>query len=277
MRFGHACERLKGIFFIPQIFRQYSSEGCLRFLRQNVVRAMTEARELCPRMPERVADKLKTGKGKEIIAGCIQDTLLRLYPDAACALEYDPGDENSAFRLLVMARLSAQCTDKRVNEVALRLFKEFPTPHSMAEAPLSRLEELVYPCGVYRVKAKNIKDMSAIICKEYSGSVPDDENALLALPGVGHKIANLMLGDVFGKPAIVADTHCIRISGRLGLCSSSNPDKVTKELSELIDYPDRSAFCHAVVLFGREYCTARSPQCGICPVADALCSLSASI
>ncbi|MPM97285.1 Endonuclease III [bioreactor metagenome] len=220
----------------------------------------------CLSLPKEAGNPSK----KAELACSVKDALFEMYPGASCALDYAPGDDNDAFRLLIMARLSAQCTDKRVNEVSKQLFKSYPTPYAMADADINELERSVYPCGVYKVKSRNILDMSRIICEKYGGKVPDDEKELLALPGVGQKITNLMMGDVFGKPAIVADTHCIRISNKLGLCSSADPDKITAELTKLIDYKDRAAFCHAAVLFGREFCTARSPRCELCPLAKKL-------
>lgn len=188
-------------------------------------------------------------------------TLKKRYPQAVCALQYN-GDP---WRLLVMARLSAQCTDARVNAVSVPLFARFPTCADMAEAPLDELEALVFSCGVYREKAKNLRDCSAMLQAQYGGRVPDTMEALLALPGVGRKIANLMLGDVFGKPAVVADTHCIRISNRLGLVDSKEPEQVERQLRALLPPEESSDFCHRIVLFGREVCTARSPRCADCP------------
>ncbi|MBQ9545075.1 MAG: endonuclease III [Clostridia bacterium] len=192
--------------------------------------------------------------------------LEKLYPDADCALEYaaDP------FRLLVMARLSAQCTDKRVNEVSKELFERFPDAAAFAEAPIEEIEELVRPCGVFRVKARNIKDMSAILVEKTGGKVPPDRDFLLTLPGVGRKIANLVMGDVFGEPGIVADTHCIRLSNRMGLCRTDSPLKVELGLDKLIDKKKQSAFCHRLVDFGRDCCRALKPDCENCPLKKAL-------
>jgi endonuclease-3 len=147
-----------------------------------------------------------------------------IYPDAVCALEY----EGDPWRLLVMARLSAQCTDARVNIVSRELFKKFPTAKSMADGDISEIEEIVKPCGLFRMKAKNIKDASAMLVNEYGGELPSDMDELLKFPGVGRKIANLLLGDYYGLPAIVCDTHCIRICGRFGMYpeKEKNPDKV---------------------------------------------------
>jgi endonuclease-3 len=191
------------------------------------------------------------------------------YPGAECALEYG-GDP---WRLLVMGRLSAQCTDARVNVVCRELFKQFPDVYSMAEAEYSQVEKLVFSCGVYKVKAANIVDFSRIIVTDFGGKVPDNMEDLLTLPGVGRKIANLILGDIYGKPAIVADTHCIRISGSWGLCDSDNPVKVEKALSAIVPPEEQSDFCHRLVLFGREICSARAPKCEECPLRHFGCKL----
>lgn len=196
----------------------------------------------------------------------VADRLERLYPSSECALKYD-GD---GWRLLVMARLSAQCTDARVNEVSVPLFSEFPTVRDMAAADISKIEEIIRPCGLYRMKAANIKAAAEIISGKYGGKVPDDMDELLTLPGVGRKIANLLLGDLFGKPAVVCDTHCIRICGRLGMYpeSEKNAEKVEKILRELLDLRGGSDFCHRIVEFGREVCSARAPRCSECPLSD---------
>lgn len=196
----------------------------------------------------------------------IDARLCELYPDAECALNY----EGDPWRLLVMGRLSAQCTDARVNIVARELFAKYPTAESLAAAELSDVEELVRPCGLYRTKAQNIKDASAMLVEKYGGELPDTMEELLLFPGVGRKIANLLLGDVFGMPAIVCDTHCIRICGRLGMYPESlnDPTKIEMILRGLIDPARGSDFCHRIVLFGREICTARSPRCDECKIAD---------
>ncbi len=195
--------------------------------------------------------------------------LEKAYPDAACSLE-SGGDP---WRLLVMARLSAQCTDERVNIVCRTLFREIPDAKAMAEAPLARIEELIKSCGLYRVKAKSIKEASEILLRDYGGRVPDTMEELLSLPGVGRKIANLLLGDIFGKGGIVADTHCMRICGRLGFYPESlrDPLKVERILTPIIPQNEQSDFCHRLVHFGREYCMARGP---VCEKDPALCPLS---
>ena len=210
-----------------------------------------------------------TEKEKKARAAYIVAELEKIYPDAACALE-SGGDP---WRLLVMGRLSAQCTDARVNTVCRELFAHFPDAAAMAAAPLEEIEKLVYSCGVYKVKAKNIRDFSAIITEKYGGRVPDSMEELLTLPGVGRKIANLILGDVNGKPAIVADTHCIRISNRLGLCDSKVPEKVERTLSALVAPEKQSDFCHRLVQFGRDTCDARKPKCEACPFSGLKCKI----
>ena len=196
----------------------------------------------------------------------ISKRLAEMYPSAECALDY----KGDPWRLLVMGRLSAQCTDARVNEVSVRLFERFPTPKDMAEGELSEIEEIVRPCGVFRMKAANIKEASRQLVEKYGGRLPDTMEELLTFSGVGRKIANLLLGDVFGAPAVVCDTHCIRICGRFGMYpeSEKNPDRIEKILRELLEGGDGSDFCHRIVLFGREVCTARSPRCNGCGLSD---------
>ena len=191
--------------------------------------------------------------------------LEEVYPDAVCGLHF----EGDPWRLLVMAILSAQCTDKRVNQVSQALFERFPTPQSVADSAEGELEEYVRSCGLYRMKAKNIRAACEMLCREFGGAVPDDMDSLLRLPGVGRKIANLMLGDVFDQPAIVTDTHCIRLSGRLGFTPGvTDPLKVERALSAVIPQAEQAAFCHRLVLLGREFCTARSPRCDSCPLRE---------
>ncbi len=189
-----------------------------------------------------------------------------LYPAATCSLEY----EGEAWKLLIMARLSAQCTDARVNLVSKTLFERFPTLEAVAESNLADLEEAVKPCGLYKTKAKSIKETAEILVRDFHGEVPRTMDELLTLPGVGRKIANLMLGDVFGQPNIVTDTHCIRICGRLGFYpeSEKNPAKIEKILDACVEKPIQSDFCHRIVWFGREVCSARTPQCGECPMRE---------
>jgi endonuclease-3 len=190
-----------------------------------------------------------------------------VYPEAACALEWG-GKEG--WKLLIMGRLSAQCTDARVNIVSRELFEVFPTLESVAEAPIEELERIVRPCGLYRMKAKEIKAACRMLIDEYRGVVPDSMDELLRLPGVGRKIANLLLGDLYRKPAVVADTHCIRICGRLGFYSEDikDPVKVERIMAECLEEDEQSDFCHRIVQFGRDVCIARSPKCEECPLGD---------
>ncbi len=196
----------------------------------------------------------------------IVERLKEVYPDAECALHYG-GDP---WKLLIMGRLSAQCTDARVNIVCETLFERFPDAEAMANGDIAEIEEIVKPCGLYRMKADNIREASRMLISDFGGQLPDNMDDLLRLPGVGRKIANLLLGDVFGKEAIVCDTHCIRICGRLGMYpeKEKDPTKIERILRELIDMKEGSDFCHRIVLFGRETCTARSPMCDGCPLAD---------
>ncbi len=196
----------------------------------------------------------------------IVERLKEVYPDAECALHYG-GDP---WKLLVMGRLSAQCTDARVNIVCEELFEKFPDVYAMANGDINEIESIVKPCGLYRMKADNIREASRMLITDFDGRLPDNMDDLLKLPGVGRKIANLLLGDVFGKEAIVCDTHCIRILGRLGMYpeKEKDPTKIEKILRELIDLKEGSDFCHRIVLFGRETCTARAPLCEKCPLSD---------
>lgn len=192
----------------------------------------------------------------------ITETLYKLYPEAECSLEFD----NDPFRLLVMARLSAQCTDARVNIVSKELFKIFPDVHAMACASYEEIEEIIKPCGLFRTKAKSIKDMSVMLIEKFGGEIPSGMDELLSLPGVGRKIANLIRGDHFGLGGIVADTHCIRLSNRFGLAESDNPAVVERELSKLVPNDVQSGYCHRMVYFGRDVCKAQNPRCSECPL-----------
>lgn len=194
----------------------------------------------------------------------IIETLKSLYPEAICSLEYG-GD---AWRLLAAARLSAQCTDERVNIVCVPLFARYPDVYAMAEADQAELEAIIRPCGLYHTKAESLIASARLIVEKFDGRVPDTMDELLSLPGVGRKIANLVLGDIFGIPGIVADTHCIRINGRFGFYPETlrDPAKVERILSKIVPAAEQSAYCHRMVLFGREYCMARSPRCSECPL-----------
>ena len=192
----------------------------------------------------------------------IIDALKALYPEALCALQY-----KKDYELMIAVRLSAQCTDARVNLVTPALFQKYPTLEAMAQADISDVEQLIHSCGFFRQKAKDIVTACQILLLEHNGRVPDSMEALLKLPGVGRKTANLLLGDLYGKPgSIVCDTHCIRICGRLGLSEGKDPEKVEKQLRKVLPPEESSDFCHRIVLFGRDICTARSPQCDRCPL-----------
>lgn len=198
---------------------------------------------------------------KKQLAKEIIQKLKEEYPDAACSLEYD-----KAWKLLVSVRLAAQCTDARVNVVVEKLYEKFPDVDALARAPVSEIEEIVRPCGLGNSKARDISACMKILRDEYQGHVPDDFDKLLKLPGVGRKSANLIMGDVFGKPAIVTDTHCIRLVNRMGLVDGiKEPAKVEKELWKIIPGEEGSDFCHRLVWHGRDICTARTrPHCERC-------------
>ena len=207
----------------------------------------------------------------------IVERLKSVYPDVVCALEWggQHGGEwdfllRESWKLLVMGRLSAQCTDARVNIVCKDLFEKFPTVEAMAEGAIEDIEAIVRPCGLYHTKAQNIKDACRILVDEYNGIVPDDMDSLLALPGVGRKIANLLLGDIYKKGGVVTDTHCIRICGRLGFYPETvkEPLKVERILTPLIEPAEQSDFCHRIVQFGRDTCMARSPACEGCALGE---------
>lgn len=186
-----------------------------------------------------------------------------LYPDAVCSLTY-----TDAFQLLIATRLSAQCTDKRVNMVTPALFAEFPDAKSMGEAPLSRVEELIKTCGLYKTKAKDLVAIGKEITERFGGKVPDTIEELTTLPGIGRKTANLVCGDIYGKPAVVTDTHFIRLCNRLGLVETTNPLSVEKQMRKLLPPEKSNDFCHRTVLFGRDVCTARKAHCENCVLAD---------
>ena len=191
------------------------------------------------------------------------ERLEKLYPDAICSLEY-----TDAFQLLIATRLSAQCTDKRVNMVTPALFAELPDPQSMASAELSRVEELIKTCGLYKTKAKDLIAIAKAITERYGGRVPDTIEELTTLKGVGRKTANLVCGDIYGKPAVVTDTHFIRLCNRLGLVETTNPLSVEKQMRKRLPPEKSNDFCHRTVLFGREVCTARKAHCENCVLSD---------
>ena len=187
--------------------------------------------------------------------------LKKEYPDADCTLEYD-----QAWKLLVSVRLAAQCTDERVNQIVPELFEKYPGVAALAAADVQDIERIVRPCGLGKSKARDISACMRMLQEQYNGRVPEDFDALLKLPGVGRKSANLIMGDVFGKPAIVTDTHCIRLVNRMGLVNEiREPAKVEKELWKLIPPEEGSDFCHRLVYHGRKVCTARTtPHCEVC-------------
>ena len=195
----------------------------------------------------------------------IIDRLKKEYPEAGCTLDY-----NEAWKLLVSVRLAAQCTDARVNVVVEKLYEKFPDVESLAQADPDAIEAIVKPCGLGHSKARDISACMKILWDQYGGKVPDDFDALLKLPGVGGKSVNVIMGDVFGKPAIVTDTHCIRLVNRMGLVDGvKEPKKVEMELWKLIPPDEGSDFCHRLVFHGRDVCTARTkPHCERCCLSD---------
>ena len=192
----------------------------------------------------------------------IKEGLEKTYPDADCSLQYiDP------WELLVSAILATQCTDKRVNMVTPALFERYKTVYDFALADEEELQGYIRSTGFYNHKAKNIIAAAQRICSVYGGKVPDTIDDLVTLAGVGRKIANLIIGDIFGHPAIVVDTHAKRLSYRMGLTKNTDPTKIEMDLLKLVEPEYSSKFCHQLVLLGREFCTARSPKCTLCPVA----------
>lgn len=184
-----------------------------------------------------------------------------VYKDAKCSLDY-----TKDYELLIAVVLSAQCTDKRVNIVTKDLFKKYKTLESFAQCDINELESIVMPCGFYKTKARNIKALAQKIIEEHNGKIPDTMEELTALPGVGRKTANLILGDVYHKPALVIDTHAIRLTGRIGLTKETDPKKIEFDLKKFV--PDNYSihFCHQLVWHGRSICTARNPKCEVCPI-----------
>lgn len=211
---------------------------------------------------------MKEETRKKKLALKIIERLKEEYPDAGCTLDYD-----DAWKLLVSVRLAAQCTDARVNVVVEKLYEKFPDVDALAEAGADAIEEIVRPCGLGKSKARDISACMKIIKEQYGGKVPDRFEDLLKLPGVGRKSANLIMGDVFGKPAIVTDTHCIRLVNRMGLVDGiKDPKKVEMELWKLIPGEEGNDFCHRLVYHGRDVCTARTkPYCDRCCIKD-LCA-----
>ncbi len=200
-------------------------------------------------------------------ARSVIEILKHRYPDALCALQYEKD-----YELMIAVRLSAQCTDARVNLVTPALFAAYPTLESLANADIADIETYIHSCGFYRQKAKDIVLACQMLLREHNGKVPDTMEALLKLPGVGRKTANLLLGDLYNEPgSVVCDTHCIRICGRLGLSKGKEPEKVEKQLRAILPPEESSDFCHRIVLFGRDTCTARNPKCDSCPLSP-LCT-----
>ena len=191
------------------------------------------------------------------------EALEELYPDAICSLDYI-----DAFQLLIATRLSAQCTDARVNMVTPALFKAYPNAKAMAVAPIERVEELIKTCGLYKTKAKDLVGIAQMIMSDFDGKVPDTIEQLIRLPGVGRKTANLVCGDVYGKPAVVTDTHFIRLCNRLGFVDTTDPLKVENTMRKLLPPEKSNDFCHRTVLFGRDICTAQKTFCERCPMTD---------
>ena len=193
----------------------------------------------------------------------IIDILKEKYPDPVCALHY-----SKDYELMIAVRLSAQCTDARVNLVTPALFAAYPTLEAMATADITDVENYVHSCGFYKHKARDIVLACQMLIEKHGGKVPNSMEELLKLPGVGRKTANLLLGDLYSVPgSVVCDTHCIRICERLGLSKGKEPEKVEKQLRKILPSEESSDFCHRIVLFGREICTARSPKCSECPLA----------
>lgn len=187
------------------------------------------------------------------------EALKKEYPDAICSLVYtDP------LQLLIATRLAAQCTDARVNIVTPALFDRFKTVEDFANADVNEVEELIKSCGLYKTKARDIVNMSKALCENFGGVVPDTVEKLITLPGIGRKTANLVVGDIYHKPAVVVDTHCIRITARLGFHSIKDPNKIEKILRDILPPEQSNDFCHRLVLHGRAVCSARSPKCGQC-------------
>ncbi|MCL2080079.1 MAG: endonuclease III [Oscillospiraceae bacterium] len=210
-------------------------------------------------------EKAKSKSAKSAKAKVLQ--IIRLleecYSEPLCALKY-----SKDYELLFAARLSAQCTDARVNKVTPRLFEKYPTLSEFAKANIFELEEIIFTCGFYRVKAGDIIGAASMLISEFDGKLPDTMENLLRLPGVGRKTANLILGDIFKKPAVVVDTHCIRLSNRIGLVNVKNPEIIERQLREILP-PDKSSdFCHRLVLHGREICSAKRPKCDMCCIAE---------
>lgn len=206
-------------------------------------------------------------------AECVIATLEKRYPDATCSLIYN---KDKPYELLISTRLSAQCTDARVNIVTKVLFERYQSLKELANADVLDIEDIIRSCGFYKVKSKDVIEMSKQLLERHGGSLPNNMEELTALSGIGRKTANLIMGDIFKQPAIVTDTHCIRICGRLGLTDgSTDPFKVELQLKKILDPQKSSDFCHRIVHFGRDVCIARTPKCEICELSE-LCNYKKS-
>ena len=203
---------------------------------------------------------MRTPEQVQEILSCLEQA----YPLAECSLEYEKD-----YELLFSVRLAAQCTDERVNKITPALFARFPTLQAFAEADVAEVEEYIHSCGFFRSKAKDIVSCAQVLLTQYGGRVPDTMEELVKLPGVGRKTANLILGDVYHKPAVVVDTHCIRLSNRMGLVDNlKDPVKIETALRAILPPEQSSDFCHRLVLHGRAVCDARKPQCALCCVRN---------
>jgi endonuclease-3 len=216
-------------------------------------------------IPKISISSISTGDSEPDVVDIIIETLAETYPDADCMLNYSEG-----YQLLIAGRLSAQCTDKRVNMVTEELFSRFPDTKSLADADITEIETIIRPCGLYHVKAADIKEICKIIYYDLGGVLPSSIKDLTKLPGIGRKTANLIIGDVFHRPSYVTDTHCIRIANRLGLTVNTRPERVESELRRLIPPSKSTELFHRLVFFGRDYCSARAPKCKHCPVIKRL-------
>lgn len=198
---------------------------------------------------------------KKELATLSVEALKKLFPDAKCSLIAD-----KPYELLMATRLSAQCTDARVNMVTPNLFKKFPTLEAFRDADLADIEDAIKSCGLYKTKARDLKNMATELLERFDGKVPDTIEELITLSGVGRKTANLIVGDVYGKPSVVVDTHCIRITTRIGLHKETDPKKIEFALKKILPPEESGDFCHRLVLHGRDLCSARSPKCKECPL-----------
>ncbi len=198
---------------------------------------------------------------KKELARLSVEALKKLFPEAKCSLIAE-----KPYELLMATRLSAQCTDARVNMVTPNLFKRFPTLEAFRDADITDIEDAIKSCGLYKTKARDLKNMATELLERFGGVVPDTIEELTTLSGIGRKTANLIVGDVYGKPSVVVDTHCIRITTRIGLHKETDPKKIEFALKKILPPEESGDFCHRLVLHGRDLCTARSPKCSECPL-----------